>query len=109
MVTFKSMLAAGFPFVLGFAVPSTLTANGLINNFSRTKTIRGGQAVIAVGYDDNIRIGSHKGAMLIRNSWGSEWGDDGCGWLPYDLIGKPEVGDAWMMVSSNWVPEMLAW
>src|SRR6266404_1412212 len=32
---------------------------------------RGGHANMAVGYDDNLMIGPDKGALLIRNSWGT--------------------------------------
>ena len=52
----------------------------------------GGHAVCAVGYDDSKVIvnpsnqKSSKGALLIRNSWGSSWGDNGYGWLPYDYV-----------------------
>ncbi|MBI3556151.1 MAG: hypothetical protein HY074_07800 [Deltaproteobacteria bacterium] len=38
----------------------------------------GGHAVSLVGYDDA------KGAWLIRNSWGAEWGDNGFAWMSYD-------------------------
>ncbi len=38
----------------------------------------GGHAVSLVGYDDA------KGAWLIRNSWGAEWGDGGFAWMSYD-------------------------
>ena len=37
----------------------------------------GGHAVTIVGFDDNRKIGRHKGAIMIRNSWGIEWGDKG--------------------------------
>ncbi|MDR3606623.1 MAG: C1 family peptidase [Oligoflexia bacterium] len=38
----------------------------------------GGHAISMVGYDDA------KQAWLIRNSWGTEWGDNGFAWVSYD-------------------------
>ena len=42
----------------------------------------GGHAVAAVGYDDSMKILNTnpkgvetKGALLIRNSWGTGWGE----------------------------------
>lgn len=37
----------------------------------------GGHAVLAVGYDDN------RGAVLVQNSWGKSWGNEGLFWMPY--------------------------
>lgn len=45
----------------------------------------GGHAVSIVGYDDSKR------ALLIRNSWGEGWGENGFGWVSYDDISG--VGD----------------
>ena len=45
-----------------------------------------------MGYDDAMTIKNTTrgkettGALLIRNSWGTGWGDGGYGWLPYDYI-----------------------
>ncbi len=36
----------------------------------------GGHAVSIVGYDDN--------GFIIKNSWGTEWGDKGYGWVSFD-------------------------
>lgn len=40
----------------------------------------GGHAMFFVGYDDD------KQEFKFANSWGSEWGDNGFGYLPYDFV-----------------------
>ena len=65
--------------------------------------VEGGHAVVAVGYDDNRKIGSNKGALLIRNSWGKEWGDRGYGWLPYEYVLRGQAVDFWSLVEASFV------
>lgn len=48
----------------------------------------GGHAMIAVGYNDDLQC------MLIRNSWGTWWGDNGYGWMPYAYF-MPYIWDMW--------------
>ena len=43
----------------------------------------GGHAIVAAGYDDSISINGDKGALLIRNSWGTGWGESGYGRIEY--------------------------
>ena len=44
----------------------------------------------AVGYDDE------KKALLVRNSWGKQWGQDGYFWLPYEFVTQRNMSaDYW--------------
>jgi C1A family cysteine protease len=66
-------------------------------------------AISAVGYDDNKKITNKAcnrttiGAFLIRNSWGTGWGDKGYGWLPYDYVLSGLAEDFWSVLSQEWV------
>lgn len=68
-----------------------------------------GHAIVAVGYDNNKEITNPnceettKGAFLIRNSWGTGWGNKGYGWLPYAFVEKGLAWDFWSLLSAEWV------
>lgn len=98
----KSLLNAGFPSVFGFSVPASISRDGDIPYRPTFDTVQGGQAVVAVGYDDR-RLSSTKGALQFRNSWGRDWGDDGYGWLPYAYVEEQLAADFWTVISDEWL------
>ncbi len=99
----KSYLAAGFATAFGFCVPSSLTEESDIIYRPQFDSIRGGQAVLAIGYDDGRRIASDTGAILFIGSWGAKWGERGCGWLPYSYIVNQFAGDFWTGIRPEWL------
>lgn len=109
----KKYLAAGHPSIFGFTVYSSLGQadnSGKIPYPCKGEKIEGGHAIVAIGYDDKIKIKNSgscgketTGALLIRNSWGTGWGDGGYGWLPYEYVLKGLAEDFWSMLKKEWI------
>lgn len=98
----KAFLAAGFPVACGLSVPSSLSADGDIPWRPTFDSLYGGQAVVAVGYDDG-HIQATRGALLIRSSWGCQWGDEGYGWLPYSFVIERQAVNFWTLLRPQWL------
>lgn len=108
----KKYLEAGVPSMFGFwGFPSfeCSDAKGHIPYPTENEKAEWGHAIVAVGYDDAKKIWNTNnnkittGALLIRNSWGKEWGDKGYGWLPYDYVLNGLAMDFWSLISMEWV------
>ncbi len=99
----KAFLAAGFASVFGFPVHDSIRQDPDIDFPSAYDSAIGGQAVMAVGYDDTRRYRSDKGALLVKNSWGTGWGEAGYGWLPYDYVRKQLAADFWIILRPEWM------
>jgi hypothetical protein len=73
VANWRSWLAAHGPILVGLSVDATwdnaTATHGKLDTF-QPGTVRGGHAVAAVGYTADRRI-------IIRNSWGTSWGDKG--------------------------------
>ena len=65
---------------------------GMVPMPTRRDRLRGGHAVLVVGYDHDRRV------LIFRNSWGRGWGDHGDGYLPYAFVASPDLTwDFWTM------------
>ena len=82
-------VALGIPIFLSF-----LTAPmGRVALPTATDPPAGKHAVLAVGWDDDP---AQWATLVFRNSWGSEWGMDGCGFLPCDYLLRYRC-EAWIV------------
>jgi C1A family cysteine protease len=91
----KSCLAQGYPFVFGFSVYESFESpevarTGMMPMPDPSEALLGGHAVMAVGYDDTLKM------MIVRNSWSDSWGVGGYFWMPQDYVSNPALSDdAW--------------
>lgn len=94
---FRGCLAAGYPFVLGFTVYTSFESKETAETGTMTmpqpdEEVLGGHAVLAVGYDDETK------RFLVRNSWGTGWGQDGYFTMPYPyLLERALAADFWTL------------
>lgn len=109
----KNALAAGNPVVIGFDVyesfegawgdiPHGQPNSGMMpmpNKF--TEQLLGGHAVCIVGYDDTLPVpGRSNGRFIVRNSWGTNWGDNGYFYMPYDVIKDTTMSSDFWLISA---------
>ena len=78
------ILSQGFYTPLQGAIPMPISDEELTE----------GHAVLVVGYEDGSVPGG--GFLILRNSWGLDWGDEGYGYLPYAYIER-FGGEAWII------------
>jgi C1A family cysteine protease len=104
----KGCIAQGFPFCFGFAVfnsfmSRTVATTGIMPmpNLARENMI-GGHAVLGAGYDDAKQV------VIVRNSWGNNWGDKGYFYMPYKYITNTNYcDDFWTITLMEQEPELL--
>jgi C1A family cysteine protease len=85
-------LAAGHPFIFGFTVYTGFESDevgqsGVLNLPTVDEGAVGGHAVCAVGYDRTAE------RFIIRNSWGSDWGQSGYFTIPFAYLENRNLSD----------------
>ena len=109
----KNAIAAGNPVTIGFSVYSSFEGawsyipNGQVGSGmmpypnTSTEQLLGGHAVCIVGYDDNLPVaGRANGRFIVRNSWGTSWGDRGYFYMPYDVIKNTAMSSDFWLISA---------
>lgn len=94
----ETVLSQRMPIVFGMLIfqsfESTLvarTGNVPVPNVRR-EALLGGHAMVIVGYNSTTR------QFIVRNSWGTQWGQRGHCFIPYSLILNPNlVFDLWVV------------
>lgn len=100
MTTMKAMIASGYLVGFGFNVYSYFMSQDMATNAflrlpTKSETLEGGHAVALCGYDDA------KGAFLVRNSWGVNWGLAGYFYMDYAYVARTSLAsDFWVIQSS---------
>ena len=82
MNSIKNCLASGYPFVVGIMIFTSFESQevaktGIVPMPTQDEECLGGHAVLVCGYDDSTHH------WILRNSWGTQWGDHGYFYLPY--------------------------
>jgi len=81
----KHCLSDGYPIIFGFSVYESFMSaetakTGIAKMPQPNEQSIGGHCAVICGYSDE------KQALLVRNSWGDQWGLKGYFWLPYGYV-----------------------
>lgn len=105
----RNAIQIGIPVIMGFSMTKSYDEIPHRNNTHirpKDEKETGGHAVTVMGYDDNYNNHEHDeslskpGAFLIRDSVGNIYpGNNGCWWLPYELVKSHLVTDSWAIIS----------
>lgn len=109
----KTFINAEYPIVCGFNVYTSYTQSfvngGAFPYPAESEDCIGGHAVMICGFDENKVTtndndgSSCKGAFLIQNSWGLDFGELGYGYLPYRYLYEGLADDFWSITRAEFV------
>lgn len=90
----KASIAEGIPVMFGFTVyenfeSSEVARTGVLEMPGVCEAPLGGHCVLAVGYNDLTQ------KLIVRNSWGVEWGQAGYFLMPYQYVTDKIATDFW--------------
>lgn len=90
-----NVISVGLPVGIGISVYSSfesqnVASNGHVPMPSPNEQLLGGHAILLCGYDVNV------GVFKFRNSWGTSWGEQGYGYIPFGYVYHPQLAsDFW--------------
>lgn len=92
----RALSITGVPVLMGMEVfasfeSEAVAKTGVMPMPAANEENMGGHAVLIVGYDDD------KQCLIVRNSWGAEWGDKGYFYMPYEYVTKGLAFDFWVL------------
>lgn len=99
LYSMQHCLAEGYPIVVGIDVYESFESaeaakTGIIPMPTANEALLGGHAVLVVGY----KLISGSLHWIVRNSWGAQWGDQGCFYLPQQYLLDPNLSsDFWSL------------
>ena len=91
------------PVVFGITVDESIYSPnrlGVIPEPDESKVI-GGHCMVAVGWDDNKKCDNSRGAVLVKQSWGTNYGNSGFIWIPYTHFLTYSDYDAWRTIDAK--------
>ncbi|MBV9128743.1 MAG: DUF4339 domain-containing protein [Verrucomicrobia bacterium] len=103
----RHCLAEGHPIVFGcklFNSFDTCTQRGGVvpmpDPQELTRRDHGAHSMCCVGYSDSEQV------FIVRNSWGTDWGDKGYCYMPYNYLMNEQLGfrDSWIFVPCEQIP-----
>lgn len=96
----KQVLAQGYGMVIGIRVYESFESSraretGHIPMPGPNEQLLGGHALFCCGYQDDSQSAGG-GYLIVKNSWGTGFGDQGYVYLPYDYVRPKLMSDMWM-------------
>jgi C1A family cysteine protease len=94
-------LAQGNPVTAGITIYDSfewpqVTEKGIVPMPKSNEHCLGGHAILLVGYDMEYKI------YIARNSWGSQWGQNGYFSLPFDYVHNADLAsDFWVITQMS--------
>jgi C1A family cysteine protease len=88
----KDALSVYGPVIIGVSIYSSFytDSSAIMKMPGRKESIIGGHAICLVGFDEQTQL------FKFKNCWGTEWGENGYGYIPYDYIEKFSA-DGWII------------